>query len=100
MNKIITDCCALCQLSGLNNSTPRKQIEAALVKLTKEKNENVEVGVNNTGKGQTTVFVIVTPSEAFLEANLISLGFSNVHAFERRKGYPQTGLLKMFIKNL
>jgi hypothetical protein len=87
MTKTTTDCCALCQLSRVNNNTPVKVIEAKLAKLKIEMEANEEVGIT-TGNGQTAVFTIV------------SLGFQEVWQFPRRKGYPETGELKLMIKNL
>lgn len=99
MVKTTTDCCALCQLSRISNDTPIKAIKNKLKILTKEKLANTEVGIT-TGNGQTAVFTIVSPGENILEKNLINLGFELSHLFERRVGYPNTGLLKMYIKNL
>jgi len=99
MTKTTTDCCALCQLSRVSNHTPVKVIEIKLEQLRREMEENVEVGVSR-GKGQTAVFTIVSPGEDTLEANLISLGFQEVWQFSRRRGYPETGDLKLMIKNL
>tara|TARA_R110002124_G_scaffold281430_1_gene455650 strand:+ start:6934 stop:7233 length:300 start_codon:yes stop_codon:yes gene_type:complete len=99
MIKTTTDCCALCQLSRVNNDTPKYLIQWKLDQLTKEMLANKEVGIT-TGNGQTSVFTIVSPGENELEKNLISLGFENKHEFERRIGYPNTGSLKMYIKNL
>lgn len=103
MRKITTGCCALCQLDQVTNATPIHFLEHSLKKLTKEKNENTEVGLT-TGNGQTAVFTIVSPGEDVLEQNLIKLGFELKHIFERRKGYNELsnnqGDLKMYIKNL
>jgi hypothetical protein len=99
MVKTTTDCCALCQLSRVNNTTTKQSIAYKLKQLKKEKDANKEVGIT-TGNGQTAVFIIVSPGEDILENNLIELGFELKHFFERRVGYPQTGLLKMYIKNL
>jgi hypothetical protein len=99
MRKTTTDCCALCQISRVNNETSIEYFEYALDKLKAEKEANIEVGVT-TGNGQTAVFVIASPGEYLLEANLKQLGFESKHEFERRKGYPKAGDLKMYIKNL
>ena len=99
MIKTTTDCCALCQLSKVNNLTPIDDIQYAIDKLKKEKEANTEVGIT-TGNGQTAVFTIVSPGENILENNLKKLGFKHIHEFERRKGYPPMGNLKMYIKNL
>lgn len=99
MVKTITDCCALCQLSRVNSETTKEEIKRALEILTKQKEANAEVGVT-TGNGQTAVFTIVSPGEFILESNLKELDFKKVHEFERRKGYPNFGDLKMYIKNL
>lgn len=97
--KTTTDCCALCQLSRVNNNTSIKAIKKAIKRLKIEKDLNEEVGYT-TGNGQTAVFTVVTPGENVLYNNLIKLGFVEVHQFERRKGYPETGLLRLMIKNL
>lgn len=97
--KTTTDCCALCQLSRVSNITPIEIIEDHLKVLKEQMDANVEVGIT-TGNGQTSVFTIVSPGEDQLEYNLQSLGFVHVHSFKRRVGYPDTGLLKMYIKNL
>ena len=99
MKKTTTSCCALCQLNDVNDATTIEHFEYALDKLRKEKEANTEVGVT-TGNGQTAVFVIVSPGERVLESNLKKLGFEAKHTFERRKGYPTTGDLQMYIKNL
>lgn len=99
IEKHTTDCCAMCQLSRVNNYTSIEDIEDVLNQLEIEKNKNTEVGIT-TGNGQTAVFTIVSPGEFILEANLKKLGFIHVHNFERRKGYPNVGDLKMYIKNL
>ena len=103
--KTTTDCCALCQISKINNETPKKEIQYVLDALKAEKEANREVGVS-TGNGQTAVFSIISPGEYVLEQNLIDLGFIYTHTFERRKGYNERssplfrGDLKMYIKNL
>lgn len=99
MEKHTTDCCALCQLSRVNNGTTVAELKYAIKVLTKEMEANVEVGMT-TGKGQTAVFTIISPSEDVLENNLVKLGFVKTHNFKRRVGYPKTGDLKMYIKNL
>jgi len=99
MEKHRTDCCALMQLSRVNNYTSVEDLEAAIVKLTKEKYENTEVGIT-TGNGQTAIFTIVSPGEDILAINLKAVGFIPVHQFERRVGYPPMGDLTMYIKNL
>lgn len=98
IEKHMTDCCALCQLSRVNNKTPKKVIQNILEKMSIEKKNNTEVGIS-TGKGQTAVFTIVSPGEDVLRKNLKSLGFKKVTTFERRVGYPE-GMLDMYIKNL
>jgi hypothetical protein len=99
MKKTITACCALCQINDVNNETPLHFLDVAITRLRREKEKNTEVGIT-TGNGQTAVFVIVSPGEFVLEANLKTLGFEKKHEFERRKGYPEMGDLKMYIKNL
>ena len=99
MKKTTTSCCALCQLSGVNNTTSIEYFEQVLEILKRQKENNTEVGIT-TGNGQTAVFVIVSPGEHVLEANLNKLGFVNAHTFGRRKGYQPMGDLTMYIKNL
>ena len=99
MEKHRTDCCALMQLSRVNNGTSVLSLEMAIDKLTKEKNANTEVGIT-TGNGQTAIFTIVSPGEGILAENLVKVGFIPVHQFERRVGYPKEGDLTMYIKNL
>lgn len=99
MRKITTGCCALCQLDQVSNDTPIMSLEWSLEVLKRQKEANTEVGVT-TGNGQTATFTVVSPGEDQLEANLISLGYTKVWEFERRKGYPKEGNLKLYIKNL
>jgi len=99
MEKHRTDCCALMQLSRVDNNTSLGALNAAIVKLTKEKYANTEVGIT-TGNGQTAIFTIVSPGEDILAENLTTVGFKPVHTFERRVGYPKHGNLTMYIKNL
>jgi len=99
IKKTTTDCCAMCQISKVNNDTPIEEIKKVINYLKVQKDANVEVGIT-TGNGQTAVFTIVSPGENILEKNLIKLGFENKHLFERRVGYPNIGNLKMYIKNL
>ena len=99
MEKHRTDCCALMQLSRVDNFTSLGALNAAIVKLTKEKHANTEVGIT-TGNGQTAIFTIVSPGENALADNLEAVGFKPVHTFERRVGYPKMGDLTMYIKNL
>lgn len=99
MKKVITDCCALCQIAKVGNNTPINNLEWGLEILKRQKDENTEVGIS-TGNGQTATFTVVSPGEDILEANLIKLGYTKVWEFERRKGYPATGNNKLYIKNL
>lgn len=99
MEKHRTDCCALMQLSRVDNDTSLLSLSIAISKLTQEKHANKEVGFT-TGNGQTAVFTIVSPGEDILADNLTKLGFKPVHTFERRVGYPPMGDLTMYIKNL
>lgn len=98
MKKTPTACCALCQISDVNNDTKLNTLNQKILRLKKEKENNTEVGIS-FGNGQTAVFVIVSPGEYRLEENLQILKFEHVHTFERRVGYPP-GLLKMYIRNL
>lgn len=99
MRKITTGCCALCQMDRVNDDTPMPILEANIKRLKTQMEANTEVGIT-TGNGQTAVFTIVSPGENVLEDNLIKLGFEFKHTFPRRKGYPDVGALKMYIKNL
>lgn len=99
MRKVQTGCCALAHLDKLNNNTDIRDIQSAIRVLKKQKEENTEVGIT-TGNGQTAIFSIVSPGEDILENNLIECGFKEIHQFERRKGYPSLGNLKMYILNL
>jgi hypothetical protein len=99
MEKHRTDCCALMQLSRVDNDTSLNNLTRAIVKLTAEKLANTEVGIT-TGNGQTAIFTIVSPGEDILAKNLETVGFKPVHTFERRVGYPKMGDLTMYIKNL
>lgn len=99
MQKIQTGCCALCHLDKVNNETHIEDLQTVLRVLKKQKENNTEVGYT-TGNGQTAVFCIVSPGEDILEKNLKFLDFKEIHQFERRKGYPPLGNLKMYIKNL
>jgi hypothetical protein len=99
MEKHRTDCCALMQLSRVDNDTSLNNLTRAIIKLTAEKLANTEVGIT-TGNGQTAIFTIVSPGEDILAKNLETVGFKPVHTFERRVGYPKMGDLTMYIKNL
>ena len=99
MEKHRTDCCALMQLSRVDNNTSLGALNAAIKRLTKEKYANTEVGIT-TGNGQTAIFTIVSPGEDILAENLTTIGFKPIHTFERRVGYPKHGDLTMYIKNL
>lgn len=99
IKKTTTDCCAFCQLSKVNDRTPIRAIQIKLERLKKEMDANTEVGIT-TGNGQTAVFSVVSPGENILMANLLELGFKEAWTFPRRRGYPQTGDLKLMIKNL
>lgn len=96
--KTTTACCALAQINGIGNNTPIADIRKEL-DLLKEESKEVYVPGDTSGRGQRAVFVITTPDETLLRANLKVLGFKKVHTFSRRKGYPD-GKLKMYIKNI
>lgn len=98
MKKTNTACCALAQLSGLNNDTTKEELQKTIVKLTAERNETYIPG-DSSGKGQTAIFVITTPNESKLENTLFSVGFVETTTFQRRLGYEK-GNLKMFLKHL
>ncbi len=99
MEKIRTSCCALAQIAGVGNGTTTKELKERIDNLKIEKLLNTEVGFT-TGNGQTAIFIIASPRENKLKAKLVDLGFKLSHSFERRVGYPNTGDLKMYIKNL
>jgi len=98
MKKTPTSCCALCQISNVDNNTTKEELEAQLVILKEEASETYIPG-DNSKKGQTSVFVVTSPGEDKLEELLQELHFSPVHTFDRRKGY-KPGELTIFIKNL
>jgi len=98
MKKTTTACCAMAQLSDINNTTTKKELSCALKILNKQMKNNTEVGIT-TGNGQTAIFAIVTLGEEILENNLRYFGFEVKHIFPRRVGYLP-GNLKMMIKNL
>jgi len=99
MQKTTTSCCALCQINNVGNHTSLGEFESAIKVLRRQMLDNKEVGVT-TGNGQTAVFVIASPGEDRLKKNLKTLGFTKIHNFDRRVGYPKTGDLEMHIKNL
>lgn len=96
MIKTNTACCALAQLSGLNNNTSKDDILKELLELKEERDGQYIPTIEG---GQTSYFVICTPGEHQLKQNLLSLGFKEVHQFERRNGY-EPGLLSMLIINI
>jgi len=98
MEKTTTACCALCQLNNVGDDTTLDEFKAKLKRLTMEMLINKEVDYTY-GRGQTAVFVIVSPNEHLLRSNLKTLGFEYKHTFARRVGYPN-GDLQMYIKNL
>lgn len=98
MLKFTTSCCALCQIADVGNHTSKKEIQDAIDQLTKESKQHYVPG-DDSGNGQKAVFIISTPTETVLRKNLKKLGFSEIHTFERRTGYPE-GMLTMHIKNL
>lgn len=98
MKKTNTDCCALCQLSGLDNNTTSTELDEMLWELSNDAEVKYYPG-DKSGKGQTSVFVITTPNEKKLRKLLKNTGFKKIHVFDRRTGYPE-GKLKMYIKNL
>jgi len=99
MKKTTTACCALCQISDVNNATTKSDLEYAIKVLKKGMINNKEVYFT-TGNGQTSVFVIASPGEDKLKETLKSIGFRVKHTFARRVGYPKTGALEMYLKNL
>lgn len=99
MKKTTTACCALCQINDVNNGTTKSQLEGAINILREGMVNNREV-YYTTGNGQTSVFVIASPGEDALKETLKSVGFRVKHTFSRRVGYPKTGALEMYIKNL
>jgi hypothetical protein len=99
MQKTATPCCALCQISSVGDGTPIEEISGAMKVLHRQMLDNTEVGIT-TGNGQTAVYIIASPGENKLKKNLLKLGFEVKHTFERRVGYPKTGDLQMYIKNL
>lgn len=84
-----TDCCAMCQISGINNDTDSNEILEFLKAQKKEALENKDVYVGKD-TGQTFVTCVVTlPDEEELMAKLKKLGFIVLLNFPRRVGYPK-----------
>ncbi len=97
ISKVLTSCCALCQITAGNN-TSKAELKAELKKLKREAYETDHYHTENN-IGQRAAFVITTATEGPLENTLKSLGFTHVWTFDRRKGYPRTGPNKMWLKN-
>lgn len=98
INKFSTDCCALCQLS-ITNAHTKAEIIKMLHQLKAEARSRNWLFTGKT-MGQKAVFVITTPEEGVLAQNLKDIGFIPNFQFERREGYPKTGLLTMWCFNL
>lgn len=83
-----TRCCALAQISGTNETTK----EELKIYLEDMREEAKKKWTHDKRGGETTVFVITTPDEHWLEGILISLAFVKVFEFPRRNGYPKGNL--------
>ena len=95
MKLTTTACCALGQISGVNNNTEILNLKNFLSELKKTSEKSYIPG-DDSGEGQTSFFIITTPNEKPLENKLRILGFNHVHSFKRRNGY-ELGNLKMWI---
>lgn len=93
-----TACCALAQINDVNNETTKEELQELIDKLILEKKETYIPG-DESGKGQTTFFVITTPTEQKLENTLKNLFFERGFKFNRRTGYPE-GLLNFWFLRL
>lgn len=97
--KTETDCCAMCQISRLNDDTTIEEIETALNQLRYQAKQYNKPFIQN-GFGQTCVFTVTSPGEHILREKLKQIGFKEVHQFKRRISYPQTGLNRLHVINL
>lgn len=94
MDKVLTACCALCQIT-CGNDTTTEELQGMIDQLKKEADEKDHLGTPNE-IGQRACFVITTPNEGELETKLKQLGFSPTYGFNRRKGY-EPGRLFMWM---
>lgn len=94
--KEITHCCALSQISA-GNITPIEEIQSYIDKAKWQK--KFSWWKMPKGGGERAFFVIVSPGEEILENNIKKLKFKKIAEFERRVGYPETGILKMYFIN-
>jgi hypothetical protein len=99
ITKYATSCCALAHLT-MTSDTDIEEIKEALNLLKEEKRNQDYYGTDHDAGGQTAVFTITTPSEEQLALNLQACGFKKVNEFERRNGYPSTGILSMWVVNI
>ncbi len=99
ITKYATNCCAFCQLSMSSDATI-EEIQEALDLLKEERRSQIWYGTGTDAGGQTSTFTITTPSEKELAEKLESLGYKKVNEFDRRNGYPSTGILSMWVYNI
>lgn len=85
-------CCALCQITCSDVDSIEEL--SKLIAITKEE-AKFRWNPRNRASGERACFVITTPEELKLKANLEILGFKVVFEFPRRNGYPETGNLQM-----
>src|SRR5574343_1386789 len=95
--KYNTWCCALMHLAA-DNKASIEELEYQIARLKEE--SKLFWNVETRSSGETCIFVITTPTEKDLEEKLIKLNFKAIHQFKRRNGYPQNGLLKMWVLNV
>ncbi len=86
-------CCALCQITAGDEDS----IESINTQIEQLKEEaKLEWNPGDRTSGERAAFVIVSPGETILASNLKKLGFEPITEFNRRNGYPKTGLLTMW----
>ena len=87
-------CCALCQITAAD-WTPIELLQYEIDKLKRE--AKMTWNMNNRDSGERACFVITTPDEPNLCANLTVLGFKPIAKFNRRNGYPKGKLTMWFL---
>lgn len=96
INKKQLACCALCQITA-GDKDSIESISAQIEQLKQD--AKLEWNPEDRTSGERAAFVIVSPGETILASNLEKLGFKPIAEFNRRNGYPQTGLLTMWFLN-
>jgi len=78
-----TGCCALSQISRVNNTTKLAKLKVLIEQKRNEAlNENADP--YSYAVAQTCLFVVTTESEIPLAKKLKKLGFKEMHTFKRR----------------